>query len=943
MTVVTVRTKIGLPFEGEGGNLAVCRVMSSNPSLSAPHSPFPAGTRFGPFEVLCPLGVGGMSEVYQARDARLGRDVAIKVLPQGLTNSPEYLARFEREARVVASLNHPNIAALYAVDDRDGVPYLVLELVPGQTFAELLEAGPLPLVRALDLCRQIADAVEAAHARGVVHRDLKPSNVKVTPAGMVKVLDFGLAKSPSAEWAVADISRGSTATWAFDRHDPGLSGAGLVGTLSYMSPEAVRGGTAHRQGDVWSFGCVLYEALTGKKAFDGPTSSDTIAAILERDPDWRALPRGTPLPIRDLLRRCLQKDRHQRLHDIADARIEIEEALSELASSGEGWGRWNQLARGIAQRPLARSGFALAAAALIVLATVLITRPAERPPSRLHINLPATVPLALDRQPALAVSPDGATIVYVARRGSRTQLHLRRTEQFDATPLAGTEGGESPIFSPDGAWIVFAAEGKLRKIAVAGGEAVTLCDAPAPHGLAWGPGDFIYFAPSGVSGIHRVPAAGGRPEALTTPDSRHGEAAHRWPEVLPGGRGILYTVYRAESESPVDASIAVLPLGSGAARTLTEGATFPRYAPTGHLIYARSGMLFAARLDLSRLELVGPPVPVAEDVNLNPLSGAAQFSFSREGVLVYAPGGAQTVARSLIRVDRKGAARPVTETRRAFFGPRLSPDHRRLALTVEDDKGFNVWVQDLDRDTLTRLTLDGGQERLAVWTPDGRRLVLGSSPARRTPSLLWRAADGSDGEKGLTASGRRPIAGSVSPDGSVMAFTDQDAVPGTGNDIWLLPLPKGTPQPYLRTPFDEAGPMFSPDGRWIAYTSNETGRDEVYLRPFPGPGGKWQISTEGGSEAVWSPGGREIFFRSGDKMMAVSLAASGNRIRAEKPVLLFEAPYDHGFPWYPNYDVSADGREFLMIRSEPRPAPTQLNVVLDWFSAVRHQPPPPSR
>jgi serine/threonine-protein kinase len=896
--------------------------------------------------VLGPLGVGGMSEVYQARDARLGRDVAIKVLPPGLTDSPEYLARFEREARVVASLNHPNIAALYAVDDRDGVPYLVLELVPGQTFAELLEAGALPLVRALDLCRQIADAVEAAHARGVVHRDLKPSNVKVTPSGMVKVLDFGLAKSPGPEWAGADISRGSTATFALERHDPALSGAGLVGTLYYMCPEAVRGGSAHRQGDVWSFGCVLYEALAGRKAFEGPTSSDTIAAILERDPDWQALPRATPLRIRDLLRRCLRKDRHQRLHDIADARIEIEEALSELTTGGEGWGGWGRLAQGVAQRPLAKGGLGLGAAVVVALVTALIARPGERPPYRLHINLPATAPLAVDRQPAMAVSPDGASVVYVARRGSRTQLHLRRTDQFEATPLAGTEGGDSPIFSPDGAWIAFAAEGKLKKIAVSGGEAVTLCDAPAPHGLAWGAADSIYFAPSGVSGIHRVSAAGGRPEALTSPDSRHGEAAHRWPEALPGGRAILYTVYRAESESPADASIAVLPLGSGAGapRILAEGATFPRYAPTGHLVYARSGLLFAVRLDLSRLEVAGPPVPVAEDVNLNPLSGAAQFSFSREGVLVYAPGGAQMVARSLIRVDRKGAVRPVTETRRAFFGPRLSPDRRRLALTVEDDKGFNVWVQDLERDTLTRLTLDGGQERLAVWTPDGRRLVLGSSPARRTPSLLWRAADGSDDEKSLTASGRRPIAGSVSPDGTVMAFTDQDPIPGgTGNDIWLLPLPEGAPQPYLRTPFDEAGPMFSPDGRWIAYTSNETGREEIYLRPFPGPGGKWQVSTEGGSEAVWSPSGREIFFRNGDRMMAVSLAATGDRIRAEKPVLLFEAPYDHGLPWYPNYDVGADGREFLMIRSEPRPAPTQLNVVLGWFSALRRQPTPPSR
>src|SRR2546427_4076484 len=456
--------------------------MSSNPSFSAPRSPFPPGTRFGPFEVLCPLGVGGMSEVYQARDARLGRDVAIKVLPPGLTASPEYLARFEREARVVASLNHPNIAALYAVDDRDGVPYLVLELVPGQTFAELLEAGALPLVRALDLCRQIADAVEAAHARGVVHRDLKPSNVKVTPSGMVKVLDFGLAKSPGPEWAGADISRGSTATFAIERHDPALSGAGLVGTLYYMCPEAVRGGSAHRQGDVWSFGCVLYEALAGRKAFEGPTTSDTIAAILERDPDWQALPRTTPLRIRDLLRRCLRKDRHQRLHDIADARIEIEEALSELTTGGEGWGRWGRLAQGVAQRPLAKGGLGLGAAVVVALLTAFITRPGERPPYRLHINLPATAPLAVDRQPAMAVSPDGASVVYVARRGSRTQLHLRRTDQFEATPLAGPEGGGSPVFSPHRAWIAFAAEGQLKKIAVAGGGAGAPRDRPRTHG-----------------------------------------------------------------------------------------------------------------------------------------------------------------------------------------------------------------------------------------------------------------------------------------------------------------------------------------------------------------------------------------------------------------------------------------------------------------------------
>jgi serine/threonine protein kinase/Tol biopolymer transport system component len=871
-----------------------------------------------------------MSEVYQALDGRLGREVALKMLPAGLLEDGYYLARLEREARLVASLNHPNIAALYGVEGASGSPFLVLELVPGSTLAELLAGGPLPVGRSLEICRQIAEALEAAHASGVVHRDLKPANIKVTPDGRVKVLDFGLAKGLDLE-APEDPMRTSTATLG------GLRFGTLLGTPSYMSPEQLRGRPVHTQIDVWSFGCVLYESLTGRRAFVADTLSDTIAAILGRDPDWQALPDGLPERIRSLLHRCLAKDPRHRLHDIADARVEIEEVLSGPTPPA----RRSLLAR---WRPrVLRVARWLAPALVLVSGSALVAR--SRPDARLasfarlDLNLPAASPIALDRQPALAVSRDASLLVYASQRGSGTQLYLRRLDQTDAVAIPGTEGGDTPFFSPDGEWIGFAAEGKLKKVALAGGTPLTLADAPALHGAAWGEDGRILFAPSSVSGLYRVDAAGGAAQALTVPDSTHGEGSHRWPELLPGGDVVLYTAQTAGSESLDDARIAALSLRTGHRRVVLDGGTFPRYAPTGHLVYARAGALLAAPFDRVKLEIMAPPVPVVDGVTVSPLSGAAQISFSADGMLVYAPGGTTQASRALLWVNRDGRSQPAAEARLAYSAPRLSPDGQRVALAIEDERGFDVWTHDLVRGTSTRLTADAGNEVLPLWTPNGARVAFGASPAGSPPTLFWRPSDGGGEARALPVTGHRQLPGSCSPDGQMLAVTTQEPAPGgTGYDIWLWPLRSGgKPQSYLSTPFDEAGPMFSPNGRWIAFTSNETGRDEIYVRPYPGPGGKWRISSEGGSEPVWSRDGGELFFRSGDQMMSATVTASGG-FRAGRPTLLFEGPYDAGPSRHSNYDVAKDGR-FLMVRSEQRPAPTQLHVVLSWFSDLRRRAP----
>jgi serine/threonine-protein kinase len=547
--------------------------------------------------------------------------------------------------------------------------------------------------------------------------------------------------------------------------------------------------------------------------------------------------------------------------------------------------------------------------------------------ARVQIALPAEASLLLDRQPSLALAPDGTRLAFVAARGSHAQILMRRLDKEAASPVPGTEGGTSPFFSPDGEWLGFLAEGKLKKVPAAGGQAQALVEAPALHGASWGDDGSILLAPSSTGGLVMVPAGGGKARAVTSPDSRTGESSHRWPELLPGARAALFVVHGPGSEEP---RIAIIDLRTGERRMLIEDGTFPRYLPTGHVVFSRGEALMAAPFDLRRLELAGPPTAAVQGVTVSPMSGAAHFAVARDGSLAYVPGGVLG-ARSLLWVDRQGAARPVTEEQRAYVSPDLSADGQRVAVAVEGDQGLDIWTHDLTRGSLTRLTSDAGNEVAPVWAADGRAVAYGSPLESPSPGLLSMSADGAGQVRRLFAGGRRHVPGSWSPDGRFLAFTDQDPTPGsTGNDILVLSREDdGRVRPFLNTQFDEAGPMFSPTGRFLAFTSNETGRDEVYVRPFPGPGGKWQISTEGGSEPRWSPVGDELFFRSGGRMMTASVSTSP-RFRAGRPVLLFEGPYDPGTPARPNYAVSRDGQRFLMIRSVQPPAPTRLNLVLGW-------------
>ncbi|HYV30534.1 MAG TPA: protein kinase, partial [Candidatus Binatia bacterium] len=808
---------------------------------------------------------------------------------------------------------------------------LVMELVEGPTLAERIatrargdsagaglapparvqQAAPLPLDEALGIARQIAEALEAAHERGIIHRDLKPANIKVTEGGTVKVLDFGLANAFNPQDSAANLNQTNSPTLGMAATQAGV----ILGTAAYMSPEQARGKPVDKRTDIWSFGCVLYEALTGRQAFAAETVSDTIAAILGRDPDWQALPVATPTKILDLLRRCLQKDVSHRLRDIGDARIEIEEALDPSRAIPV-IGAVLVEPRAVRRRQaIAWSLTALAAASIGALVWSLLRAPAPptRPIVRLAVSLPPSDRLALGLTPTITLSPDGSRLVYVANHSGAQQLYVRPIDRLEATAIPGTEGAESPFFSPDGQWLGFFAEGKLKKVSLSGGAPLTLCSAPLNRGASWGPDDNIILNLSfGVSGLFQVSAAGGTPKPLTIPDGKKGEISHRWPQILPGGKAVLFTNWSGGSFD--DARIGVQSLETGERRTLLEGGTYARYVPSGHLVYARAGGLVAVPFDLKRVAVTGPPVSILEDVSMHPTSGVAEFSSSDSGSLAYVAGGTRGDERTRLWVDRKGAAQALPASPRAYFSPRLSPDGQRLAVGIFGISGSNqgVWLYDLARGTLTRLA-ETALVPFPFWTPDGKGLTV--NLAQQGPlNLFWMAADGGGSAERLTTSDNPQFPGSWSPDGQVLAFSEVD--PTTGYDIWVLRLEGDRkPQPFLHTPSNESAPTFSPDGRWLAYQSDESGREEIYVRPFPSPGGKWLISTEGGTQPVWARNGRELFYRNGDKMMAAAVETKPT-FAAAKPKLLFEGHYETGiYPSLPNYDVSPDGRRFLMIKS----------------------------
>jgi len=932
------------------------------------------GQRLGPYEIGSLLGAGGMGDVYRARDTKLGREVAIKILPEAFISDADRRSRFEREARLLASLNHPHIGAIYGFEERDGIHGLVLELIEGQTLAERLgqrgetasaivvggtpkeavsdsSGRPLPIVEALTIARQIADALEAAHEKGIVHRDLKPANIALTRDGVVKVLDFGLAKV-GAEETFHDVTHSPTITIA------GTNEGVILGTASSMSPEQARGRAVDKRADIWAFGCVLYEMLTGRKAFGGETVSDTIAAILEREPDWAALPTTTPAAIRRLLRRCLEKDAKRRVRDIADARLEIDEALREPAAADS---QIRPIEAGPRAHVPSRHRWVPAAVVAVVLVAVVAASIATRRPApissagsslaRLMVTLPAAQTLEKGRFPPVALSPDGKLLVYAASvNGGRTSLYVRPLDDLNAHRIQATEGASTPFFSPDSRWLGFYVEGSLKRVSVAGGVPLTICDAPPVSGASWGEHDDIVFATTlAGSGLWRVAAGGGEPVQLTTPKAD--ESQHGYPQLLAGGEQALFSVHRRNGWQ-----LALLDLNTrqwrlvGNGRVIGEGA---QYLPTGHLVYAQSGGLVATPFNPASGVLDQPPVPLLERVETSRFGGAYFAVAATAGSLAYVPAGTADIDRALLRVDRDGRVAPLVDARAAYQHPAFSPDGRRLAVTIDSESGSDIWIIDLQRGTRIRFTT-GGSSAVPVWAPDSTRLAF-QSTAPGPWNLFWKPLDGSSDAQPLlnvadsaaartwpntgaallpgtlpTLSGAGPqFPMSWSPDGTTLAFEERK--PSGERDIWVVS-PGQDPVPFLLTPFDEHTPRFSPDGKWVAYVSDESGRNDVYVQPFPGPGPKWLVSTDGGIDPLWSKNGRELFYRQGDELMGVSVTA-GAEFEASRPRRLFELRFDAGDSGR-NYDLSPDGASFVMPRTERGSAAQELHVVLNWFGEV---------
>ena len=887
-----------------------------------------SGTKLGPYEIKSPLGAGGMGEVYKATDTRLDRIVAIKVLPEHVASDPDLKKRFEREARTVAALNHPHICTLHDIGTQDGVDYLVMEYLEGETLTQRLTKGALPLDQALKVGIEIADALDKAHRQGVVHRDLKPGNIMLTKVG-AKLLDFGLAKKvQTTAGKVSSLS-------ALTQESPLTSKGAIVGTFQYMAPEQLEGKEADSRTDVFAFGVVLYEMVTGKKAFEGKSLASLSAAILTAEPrPVSTLQPMAPTSSDHVIGRCLAKDPDSRWQTAADLKHELVWIASAPATIGVPVVARRLPLQGVAW---AVAGLALGAlAAAVVLWTIGSSPPRTQTGLRFTLTLPGGQLLGSGNgiSTPLSVSPDGTQVVFSARQGAdQPQLFVRPLDQFEARPIPGTEGALAPFFSPNGEQVGFFASGALKKVSLAGGAPVTICDVVAANaGATWGSDDIIVFATAFTStGLFRVSAAGGRPEALTTPDFEQGESSHRLPHFLPDGNSVLFTV---EGEEQRHLALVSLENGERQDFSALAGAADAWYVPTGHLVFAQAGTLLAVPFDLARHEIIGAPAPVLDGVYTSP-AAVDFFGTSLGGTLVYVPSLRTNFESSVVWVDREGRSTLVTQYPGRVSYPRLSPDSTQLGVVIGQVGNRDVWVSDIARGARTRVTSEGDNTVL-IWTPDGRQVTFASD--RSGPFNLYRKpADGSGDAELLLESEHPQYPGSWSSDGQLLAFYEIN--PTTGRDIWVLPQ-DGDPAPFVVTPFSERSPRFSPDDNWIAYISDESGQDEVYVQPYPGPGGKVTISTDSGQEPVWSADGRELMYRHGDDMMAVSVETQPS-FTAGRPRRLFEQHYDVALGGFnQNYDVSPDGQQFLMVSSDEEPL-RQFNIVQNWFDELQRLVPTP--
>jgi eukaryotic-like serine/threonine-protein kinase len=904
-------------------------------------------SRFGPYEVLSALGAGGMGEVYRARDSKLHRDVALKVLPADVANDADRLARFRREAQLLAALNHPNIAHVYGLEEADGATALVMELVPGEDLAKRIAHGPIPVGESVAIAKQIAIALEAAHEAGIIHRDLKPANIKVSDDGTVKVLDFGLAKAIET----AD-GRRTSAGGVIDSPTittPAMTQAGMIlGTAAYMAPEQAKGRPVDKRADVWAFGCVLYEMLTGTRAFEGEDVSDTLASILRAEPDWSRLPATVPDSVRQLIRGCLEKDRRARVPDIGVVRYLLDGKFSAAAAapaSAVSSSRWRV--------PVLVGVTALVTGAVLaMLATRLRPVPVVEPtrPAR-FAALPDPPLYVAASGGSLAISADASIIVYSSGPTSNDNLlTVRPLDALTGTRLDGTLNGRFPFISPDNKWIGYFVGDELRKIAITGGAPIRLCSFKGlARGGTWGPDGNIVFGSTLDTGLMQVSAAGGEAKPITQPFSAGNRPIHMFPSFLPGGESLLFT-----SLPPGGApAIARLDLTTGSITTIQQdGGYNPTYLPSGHLVFDRAGRLQAVPFDLKTGTVSGDAVSMVSGL-FQTTSGFASFGVSQSGVLIYemSSGTVAQTSRTLVWVDRQGVETPLGVPTRSYEVARVSPDGTRIVMDSRDEEG-DIWIWDTTRRALSRLTVDASNEMGPSWSSDGA-MVYYSSNRSGVPNIFRQRADGAGDIERLTDSRQTQFLTSIGPGTQQLLFFEFSE----GNEaiasapITGVQLPVTNEQILIKIDNSHRfGPEISPDGRWLALHSNESGRYEVYVRPFPNvDSGRWQISSDGGTRAAWSRDGKELFYLDANGLLtSVRISVAGDKFSAGTPTQVLKSAYVAGQSArglsLRSYDVSADGKRFLMVKDvairATNAAPAPMIVVTQWLEELKQRATP---
>jgi eukaryotic-like serine/threonine-protein kinase len=904
------------------------------------------GTHLGSHEITALLGKGGMGEVYRARDTKLKRDVAIKILPDEFARDADRVSRFQREAELLASLNHPNIAAIYDLEEANGFRYLILELVDGETLAERLKRGPIAASEALRIAQQIADALEAAHERGVIHRDLKPANVKITPEGKLKVLDFGLAKAMEAGSANAGLSNSPTLSNL-------ATNAGIIlGTAAYMSPEQANGFAADRRSDIFSFGVVLYEMFTGRQPFQGRTTSEVMASVLVREPDWTTMPANLNQRILELIRRCLQKDAKARWQAVGDVRVEIESLLSNPLEVVPAH-------RTAPPRPLWKRGIPVVLTALVVaaIASVAAWNLKPSPPAGVVARFPMILPqdqlFTTVSRSVVAISPDSTKLVYVANN----QLYLRQLSEMEARPIAGAAAGvSSPFFSPDGQWVGFwSNDGTLKKIAITGGAPITICKSGNPYGVSWDGNDIVFSDLSAAKGVLRVSANGGEPEVLVKTNLPEVPTE---PQLLDHGKAVLFT--SGNGVGSIDrwdqAQIVVQSLSTGETKTIIRGGSRGRYVPSGHIIYAVGGNILAVPFDLKRLEAKGGPVPIIEGVmrSAGGITGTANFAFSDNGTLVYVPGAAgnATTRTTLALADISGKVQPLPLPLGTYSHPRISPDGKQLVVQTDDGKDQIVWIYEMSGGTTLRRLTFGGKNQYPIWSNDGRRVIF-TSDREGDKGLFWQPADGTGTAERLTKADQsiEHRAQAIDPAGKALAFF---ALRGTAGGIFVLPMNGDrTPTVFAELPNSfQPHAAFSPTGRWVVYSSTEVPVVQVFVQPYPSTGSnyaKYQITTDPGAAnafPVWSPDGKQIFYASPPKMFTVDVRTEPT-FSFGKPTALPVTGFVQPTPGMRNFDITRDGKHFVVVMPASGPSQNatnpriaaQINVVMNWFEELKQRVP----